>query len=382
MSSPLDLSSVLYYANNTMYQSGLPDTLQQPSTHSMLPSMETLHMASSYSPGGMASVSGSPGFEWYNVNPHCWTTEHVMEWIACLVDSTKFDAKCLNLAFCAMDGPSLCQLSEYQLKDMFGSLGPQLYQSLMELRERHELQILSGIELSETYELLEPFLDKFPLLSSLKFNEVRDTEGEFEYSNACDLGPINIDDITTLQDTGYLSDSDHSSFSGGMLSFQNPSSPESRCSDSDPEFSYPLIAKEAIKTGKAEMKKRGRGRPPKLCRDRSNFFETSKKSKQSPRGTHLWEFIRDILIHPEKNQGLMKWEDRREGVFKFLKSEAVAQMWGQKKKNSSMTYEKLSRAMRYYYKREILERVDGRRLVYKFGKNSTGWKTEELGMAM
>lgn len=42
----------------------------------------------------------------------------------------------------------------------------------------------------------------------------------------------------------------------------------------------------------------------------------------------------------------MKWEDRHEGVFKFLKSEAVAQMWGQKKKNSSMTYEKLSRAMR------------------------------------
>uniref|UniRef100_A0A3P9Q4L8 E74-like factor 3 (ets domain transcription factor, epithelial-specific ) n=1 Tax=Poecilia reticulata TaxID=8081 RepID=A0A3P9Q4L8_POERE len=99
----------------------------------------------------------------------------------------------------------------------------------------------------------------------------------------------------------------------------------------------------------------------------------------APRGTHLWEFIRDILIHPEKNQGLMKWEDRREGVFKFLKSEAVAQMWGQKKKNTSMTYEKLSRAMRYYYKREILERVDGRRLVYKFGKNSSGWKTEEIG---
>lgn len=68
--------------------------------------------------------------------------------------------------------------------------------------------------------------------------------------------------------------------------------------------------------------------------------------RAAPRGTHLWEFIRDILINPEKNQGLMKWEDRHEGIFKFLKSEAVAQMWGQKKKNSSMTYEKLSRAMR------------------------------------
>ncbi|KFP79670.1 ETS-related transcription factor Elf-3, partial [Acanthisitta chloris] len=104
---------------------------------------------------------------------------------------------------------------------------------------------------------------------------------------------------------------------------------------------------------------------------------TAHSPLSAPRGTHLWEFIRDILIHPELNEGLMKWEDRREGVFKFLRSEAVAQLWGQKKKNSSMTYEKLSRAMRYYYKREILERVDGRRLVYKFGKNSSGWKEEE-----
>lgn len=65
-----------------------------------------------------------------------------------------------------------------------------------------------------------------------------------------------------------------------------------------------------------------------------------------PRGIHLWEFIRDILLHPERNPGLIKWEDRTEGVFRFLKSEAVAQLWGKKKNNSSMTYEKLSRAMR------------------------------------
>ncbi|KAJ0029674.1 hypothetical protein NQD34_004671 [Periophthalmus magnuspinnatus] len=94
-------------------------------------------------------------------------------------------------------------------------------------------------------------------------------------------------------------------------------------------------------------------------------------------GIHLWEFIRDILIDPERNPGLIKWEDRREGVFRFLKSEAVAQLWGKKKNNSSMTYEKLSRAMRYYYKREILERVDGRRLVYKFGRNARGWREVE-----
>ncbi|XP_072905228.1 ETS homologous factor isoform X3 [Hemitrygon akajei] len=110
------------------------------------------------------------------------------------------------------------------------------------------------------------------------------------------------------------------------------------------------------------------------CQGKEHQSHKANGKKHSPRGTHLWEFIRDILLDSEKNPGLIKWEDRSEGVFRFLKSEAVAQLWGKKKNNSSMTYEKLSRAMRYYYKREILERVDGRRLVYKFGKNACGWR--------
>lgn len=43
---------------------------------------------------------------------------------------------------------------------------------------------------------------------------------------------------------------------------------------------------------------------------------------------------------------MVKWENRDEGVFRFVESEAVAKMWGTKKCNPRMTYEKLSRAMR------------------------------------
>uniref|UniRef100_A0A3Q3KIU1 E74-like factor 3 (ets domain transcription factor, epithelial-specific ) n=1 Tax=Monopterus albus TaxID=43700 RepID=A0A3Q3KIU1_MONAL len=212
----------------------------------------------------------SAGQSYKQITPNCWTADNVLEWISDQVESTKFDANTLSLAYCTMDGPTLCEKNEDEMIEIFGpQLGPQLHQSLQEYKTKYET----------------------------------DRKKEFDYKD-----------------------------------------------------DYYLTSLTTEPTGDTES--------------------------DTPRGTHLWEFIRDILINPERNQGLMKWEDRHEGVFKFLKSEAVAQMWGQKKKNSSMTYEKLSRAMRYYYKREILERVDGRRLVYKFGKNSSGWKIEEIGMGM
>uniref|UniRef100_A0A8C4V725 E74 like ETS transcription factor 3 n=1 Tax=Falco tinnunculus TaxID=100819 RepID=A0A8C4V725_FALTI len=166
--------------------------------------------------------------------------------------------------------------------------------------------------------------------------------------------------------------------SSHQIGITNPSPPTPAASD-ELNWIIDLLEKEGATSQETFLDSSHLGRRGTPAKDPQDLPSPSACFPlPAPRGTHLWEFIRDILIHPELNEGLMKWEDRREGVFKFLRSEAVAQLWGQKKKNSSMTYEKLSRAMRYYYKREILERVDGRRLVYKFGKNSSGWKEEEV----
>ncbi|XP_010584330.1 PREDICTED: ETS-related transcription factor Elf-5 isoform X2 [Haliaeetus leucocephalus] len=108
-----------------------------------------------------------------------------------------------------------------------------------------------------------------------------------------------------------------------------------------------------------------------------NGQECHSHGRTNLQNSHLWEFVRDLLLSPEKNGGILEWEDRGEGIFRVVKSEALAKMWGQKKKNDRMTYEKLSRALRYYYKTGILERVD-RRLVYKFGKNAHGWQENKI----
>ncbi|XP_026881201.1 ETS-related transcription factor Elf-3 isoform X1 [Electrophorus electricus] len=374
-----ELSRILNNANANLYPSE-----PQPNLHAMnVPNMLRCPQQPDLAFCNSTAMLGP----WHQVNPQYWSKRNVLEWIEFHVEESKFDASLLNLDYCSMDGPTLCLHSRGSLINMFGPLfGERLYHSLESLKAKHTDDTTQSCILNETYALLDDFLLDLPhspfisdgagpLLDTVVIQNVHTdkTESDFGYYNDYKI------QLTPGSDNGYdsYSESLQSSTAG---SFLNPSSPESGGSDSDPEYSetrYQVTAQSFVKQEPMEKKKRGR--PPKLGRGSEHFSET-KKNKHTPRGTHLWEFIRDILIHPEKNQGLMKWEDRRDGIFKFLKSEAVAQLWGQKKKNSSMTYEKLSRAMRYYYKREILERVDGRRLVYKFGKNSSGWKVEELGM--
>ncbi|XP_003220563.1 ETS-related transcription factor Elf-3 isoform X2 [Anolis carolinensis] len=309
-------------------------------------------------------TTGKP--TWYGEMPHCWSRSQVLEWISYHVEKNKYDASAIDFSCCNMDGYTLCQYSRDQLGIIFGPLGDELYERLHEIASVPDelgwiISVLKQDDVSQ-----EVLLDSSPL----------------ELGNSCtqdDLGEMKFANLFTQPDLGYISGAmspDSSvSFAGTMS--QSPHSQDSGGSDLDLD---PIDIKHrhlSNEIKKEDLKKRKRGRPRKVSKDNRDYLET-KKSKHSPRGIHLWEFIRDILIHPELNEGLLKWEDRREGIFKFLRSEAVAQLWGQKKKNSSMTYEKLSRAMRYYYKREILERVDGRRLVYKFGKNSSGWKEEEV----
>lgn len=101
-----------------------------------------------------------------------------------------------------------------------------------------------------------------------------------------------------------------------------------------------------------------------------------KAKKSSTSQGKLWEFIRDLLRNRETCPSLICWEDYSQAKFRFVKSDEVAKRWGSRKGNTKMTYEKLSRAMRYYYKSKIFQPVLGRRLVYQFGPNAKGWQTD------
>ena len=70
-----------------------------------------------------------------------------------------------------------------------------------------------------------------------------------------------------------------------------------------------------------------------------------------------------------------------EGEFVMKDPEGVAHLWGRRKGKGNMTYEKLSRALRYYKGGAILDKVPSKRFHYKFVcdlKAITGYSAYDL----
>ncbi|XP_055624532.1 DNA-binding protein D-ETS-4 [Toxorhynchites rutilus septentrionalis] len=91
------------------------------------------------------------------------------------------------------------------------------------------------------------------------------------------------------------------------------------------------------------------------------------KPRQGGSHIHLWQFLKELLATPDQHQGAIRWIDRSKGVFKIEDSVRVARLWGRRKNRPAMNYDKLSRSIRQYYKKGIMQKTErSQRLVYQF----------------
>lgn len=104
-------------------------------------------------------------------------------------------------------------------------------------------------------------------------------------------------------------------------------------------------------------------------------FFPSEAPEPNTNGRLLWDFLQQLLNDPtQRYTNYIAWKNRDTGVFKIVDPAGLAKLWGIQKNHLSMNYDKMSRALRYYYRVNILRKVQGERHCYQFLRNPSELK--------
>lgn len=99
----------------------------------------------------------------------------------------------------------------------------------------------------------------------------------------------------------------------------------------------------------------------------ANTTHTSEANGKIPDCKLLWDYVYHLLSD-SRYEAFIRWEDPNTMTFRVVDPNGLARLWGNHKNRVNMTYEKMSRALRHYYKLNIIKKETGQRLLFRFLK--------------
>ncbi|XP_036390041.1 transcription factor ETV7 isoform X1 [Megalops cyprinoides] len=320
-------------------------------------------------PGSHDELCKLPGR--LRINPSLWGKDDVSHWLRWAqkeyslrrTDQSKFE----------MNGKALCLLTKEDFRLRCPSSGDVLYELLQHVKQQRRAMVCSSLP--------KP-LDR----QSVHAPQNRETNGgqavpcgqPYRSVPVCQVNahPGSMAPHSEPYPDQREHPSPHFAFSLPQihLDFQrNPAQPLAE----PPQHSTPILLSQHITSQSGQ----GMPMPAALrCKDEplnlSNRVE-SPSSMSIPQTNEangkiadcrlLWDYVYQLLSD-QRYEPFIRWEDPQSMVFRVVDPNGLARLWGNHKNRVNMTYEKMSRALRHYYKLNIIKKEPGQKLLFRFLK--------------
>uniref|UniRef100_A0A1A8I0S6 Friend leukemia integration 1b n=5 Tax=Nothobranchiidae TaxID=405002 RepID=A0A1A8I0S6_NOTKU len=270
-------------------------------------------------------------------DPEVWTQDHVRQWLDWAIKEYVLEEVDVTL-FQALDGKALCKMTKDDMMRLTSAYNADILLShLNYLRQS-----------SPTFSYSTPPTNNTPPPPPQPRLQVK-SESDFNEISRRNSWPANT--MTAAVQKGSSIEHQHST---------RVSEPAPRIGQDPYQTLGPISSRLSNPEGQvlgSSKNRTGKQSPYKLA----------DPSAHRPVGSgqiQLWQFLLELLSD-SNNSGIITWEGTN-GEFKMTDPDEVAKRWGERKSKPNMNYDKLSRALRYYYDKNIMTKVHGKRYAYKF----------------
>ncbi|XP_033217732.1 ets DNA-binding protein pokkuri isoform X2 [Belonocnema kinseyi] len=320
-------------------------------------------------------------------DPRCWARDDVATFLRWA--EREFDLPIIDMDMFQMNGKALCLLTKSDLGERCPGAGDVIHNVLTMLTREYNQRCLPSSPVTPTRPSAYPLSPhSHPPTPTWVDNPYAANFASLMSANSVTLSPAPSVDSqagspghNTESSNGggtqlYKSDSDEDNHQG---SSSPPATPTALTAQRLSEVCVKDQPSPTLPPQMMPLTPGGAFRPAAAAAaaaaNAAREFFPNDSPEPNTNGRLLWDFLQQLLNDPsQRYTHYIAWKSRETGVFKIVDPPGLARLWGIQKNHLSMNYDKMSRALRYYYRVNILRKVQGERHCYQFLRNPTELK--------